>query len=248
MNIPAALQLYTLRDETTKDFTGTLEKVAEIGYKGVEFAGFGGLAASQMKAVLDRLGLKAMGSHTGLDLLKNKLDEVIEYNLEIGNPYVICPWAKYETKEDYLEAAKFYNTVGEKCRNKGLQFCYHNHAFEFNTFDGEFGLDIIYRETDPELVKAEIDTYWVQYAGLNPAEYVKKYAGRCPLVHLKDMEAGEDKHFAEVGNGIMDIGAIAAAAKEGGAQWFIVEQDKCKRPALESVKMSFDNLKKMKII
>lgn len=248
MKIPVAVQLYTLREETSKDFIGTLEKVAEIGYKGVEFAGYGNLTASQMKSCLDRLGLKPAGSHVGIDLLTNNLDEVIEYNLEIENPYIVCPWAKYETMEEYLEAAHLFNTIGEKCRKKGLQFCYHNHAHEFKVFNGVYGLDILFSETDPELVKAEIDTYWVQYAGIDPVEYIKKYSGRCPLIHQKDMEAGEGRGFAEVGNGIMDIESIYKASVEIGAQWFIVEQDECKRPAMESVRISYENLRNMNLI
>lgn len=248
MSIPVAVQLYTLRDETAKDFVGVLEKVAQIGYTGVEFAGYGDMTAVQMKGHLDRLGLKAAGSHVGLDLLKNKLDEVIEYNLEIGNKYLVCPWAKFETKEEWIEFAHFLNSVGEKCKVKGLQVGYHNHAHEFISYDGEYALDIIFRETDPELVVAEIDTYWVQHAGIDPVGYIKKYAGRLPLVHQKDMEAGEAKGFTEVGNGIMDIKAIYNTSKDLGAQWFIVEQDKCNRPQIESVTISFENLKKMGLI
>lgn len=245
MSIPIAVQMYTLRDETAKDFKGTLEKVASIGYKGVEFAGYGGLSASQLKAELDRLGLKVAGDHVGMDLLKNHLEETIEYNLEIGNQYIICPWTKYETKDEYLALAEFLNQAGEKCKARGLEFGYHNHAHEFQLFDGEHALDLLFKNTDPELVKMELDTYWVQYAGIEPVGYLKKYAGRCVLVHQKDMEAGEGKGFTEVGNGIMDIKAIFAASEEIGARWFIVEQDKCSRPSLESVAISFNNLKKL---
>lgn len=248
MSIPIAVQMYTLRDEMAKDFKGTLEKVAEIGYKGVEFAGYGNLSAAQMKTELDRLGLAAAGSHVGLDLLKEKLEETLEYNLEIGNKYIICPWAKGESKQDYLDLALFLNRTGEKCKAKGLELGYHNHAHEFQVFDGEYALDMIFKNTDPELVKMELDTYWVQYAGIEPVGYLKKYAGRCPLVHQKDMEAGEGKGFTEVGNGIMDIKALHKAAVEIGAQWFIVEQDKCNRPQLESVTISFNNLKQMGLV
>ena len=150
MSLPVALQLYTVRDETEKDFIGTLEKVAEMGYKGVEFAGFGDIPASRMKATLDRLGLKAVGSHTGPDLLKEKLDEVIKYNLEIGNKYIICPWAPFETKDDYVNAACLFNKIGARCKDSGLQFAYHNHDFEFKVFDGEYGLEILYNGTKPE--------------------------------------------------------------------------------------------------
>lgn len=248
MTIPISVQLYTLREYTEKDLIGTLEKVAELGYKGVEFAGFFNYPAAEVKAALDRLGLKATGSHTGLDLLKNNLEEVIEYNLTIGNKYVSCPWETFASKEDYVAKAKFFNEVGQKLKERGITFCYHNHAHEFESFDGEYGLDILYKETSPENLKAEMDTYWVTRAGLNAPDYVRKYTGRCPLVHLKDMEPGEDKHFAEVGEGIIDIKAIVEAGVEGGAEWFIVEQDVCKRPALESIKISINNLRKMGLV
>lgn len=245
MSLPVSLQLYTLRDETAKDFKGTLEKVANIGYKGVEFAGYGGLTAAQMKAELDRLGLKVTGSHVGMDILRNNLEETIAYNLEIGNKYIVCPGTKGDTKEHYLEVADFFNRVGEKCKEKGLQLGYHNHAHEFKLFDGEYALDILYNNTNAELLKVELDTYWVQYAGVDPIAYMKKYAGRCPLLHQKDMEAGEEKGFTEVGNGIMDIKGIHAAVEEIGVEWFIVEQDRCVRPQLESVAISFNYLKSM---
>jgi len=246
MNI--SVQLYTLREETERSFAGTLEAVAKIGYKGVEFAGYGGIAAKEMKKYLDGFGLKAAGSHVGLDLLTRNLDEVIEYNLEIGNKYIICPWNGYKEKEDYIKTAELFNEIGRKCKENGLAFGYHNHSHEFETFDGEYGLDIIYKKTDPRLVIAEIDTYWAYYAGVNPVDYIRKYNGRCPLIHLKDMEAGEGRDFAEVGSGIIDIKSIIQAGKDAGCEWFIVEQDVCKRPALESVKISFENLKKMNII
>lgn len=246
MNVPVSVQLYSLREDTEKDFIGTLTKVSALGYKGVEFAGYGNLKAPELKAALDRLGLKASGSHVSVDLLDNRLDEVIDFNLGIGNEYVVCPWKKYESRQDYVDFAKKMNEWGEKCRAKGLQLCYHNHDHEFETFGGEYGLDILYNETDPALVKAEIDTYWAKLAGVDPIEYVKKYSGRVPMIHIKDMEA-ETRDFAEIGYGTMDIAGITEAAKEAGAKWFIVEQDKSKRAAIESVRMSIETLKKMNL-
>jgi sugar phosphate isomerase/epimerase len=248
MKMNVSIQLYTLREETRRNFAGTLKEVAKIGYKGVEFAGYGGIAAKEMRNYLNSFGLKATGSHVAFEMLTRNLDEVIEYNLEIGNKYIICPWNEYKSKEDYFKAAELYNEIGRKCKYNGLMFGYHNHEHEFESFDGEYGLDIIYKNTDPQLVIAEIDTYWVYYAGINPVDYIRKYSGRCPLIHLKDMEAGEGKDFAEVGNGIMDIKAIISAAKDAGCEWFIVEQDDCKKPALESVKISHENLKNMNVI
>ena len=248
MTLPIALQLYTVRDETERDFMGTLEKVAAMGYKGVEFAGFGDIPAKQMKTALDRLGLKVAGSHTGINLLKDKLDEVIEYNLEIGNKYVICPWAPFKTKEDYVEAARLFNEIGAKCKARDIQFAYHNHDFEFAVFDGEYGLDILYKGTLPENLVAEIDTCWVFYAGVDPVRYMGKYKGRCPLIHLKDLKSKDSNDFIELGDGIIDIAAVARAAGAAGAEWLVVEMDSCPRPALESIRICIDNLKKMKLI
>ncbi|MGB9678425.1 MAG: sugar phosphate isomerase/epimerase family protein [Thermoanaerobacteraceae bacterium] len=244
MNLQIAVQLYTLREEMEKDFIGTLEKVAEVGYSGVEFAGYGGLKAAEMRKTLDRLGLEAAASHVSIENLKNDLDEVIKYNREIGNKYIVCPWNQYTSKNDYLLTADFFNEVGKKCSDEGLVFCYHNHAHEFEKYDGKYGLDIIYDNTNKNYVMAEIDVYWVKYAGIEPSEYLKKFIKRLPLIHLKDMEK-EDKSFTEIGNGIIDFGEIIKIAKMNGTEWFIVEQDLCKRSPLESIKISFDNLKKI---
>lgn len=245
MSIPIALQLYTLRDEMDKDFTSILRKVSEIGYAGVEFAGYGNLEAKELKSLLDELGLKSAGSHVGPELLKNNLDEVIEFNKIIGTSYIVFPHANYESKEDYVEMAKFLNETGKKVRENGMEFCYHNHSFEFTKYDDEYALDMLYRLTEPENLQVELDTYWAAFAGLSPVDYIKKYSGRIPLIHLKDMEDSESREFAEVGEGTMDIKGITDAGASAGTKWFIVEQDKCKRPALECVKTSFDNLKKM---
>ncbi|MCX7842550.1 MAG: sugar phosphate isomerase/epimerase [Clostridia bacterium] len=249
MRMNVGVQLYTLRNETEKDFLGTLEKIADIGYEGVEFAGcYGGLKAHQIKDCLDRLGLKPAGSHVGIDLLRSDLDEVIEFSLEIGNKYIVCPWDRHDSWEGWHEAAKLYKAIGEKCNEKGLKFCYHNHSHEFKKYNDKYAIDIIFNETNPECVLAEIDTYWVQYAGINPKEYLRKFKGRMPLLHQKDMGAGEERATVEVGEGIMDIYGISAVAEEIGAEWLIVEQDDCSRPPLESIKISFENLKKMKLI
>ena len=248
MTLPIALQLYTVRDETGKDFIGTLEKVAAMGYKGVEFAGFGDIPAKRMKETLDRLGLKAAGSHTGIDLLKDKLDEVIEYNLEIGNKYVICPWAPFKTKEDYVDAARLFNEIGAKCKARGIQLAYHNHDFEFVAFDGVYGLDILYSGTSSENLVVELDTCWVFFAGVDPVEYIGKYKGRIPLVHLKDLKTKDRNDMIELGDGMIDIEAIARAAEAAGSEWLVVEMDTCPRPTLESARICIENLKKMKVI
>jgi sugar phosphate isomerase/epimerase len=199
-----------------------------------------------MKAALDRLGLKAVGSHTGINLLKNKLDEVIEYNLEIGNKYVICPWNSFKSKDDYIKTAHLFNEIGTKCRENELQLGYHNHDHEFEKIDGEYGLDILFNGTKPENLTVEIDTCWAFYAGINPSDYVRKYKGRVPLVHIKDLKSRGSKEFSDIGQGVVDIPAIVKAANNAGSEWLVVEIDTCPRQSLESAKIGFDYLKSLK--
>lgn len=248
MNYSIAVQLHTLREETEQDFIGTLEKVAEIGYQGVEFYQYGGLTAAELKQQLDRIGLKAAASHIQLEELKTNIDEIIEYNIQIGCDYIVVPWTNYQEKDQYVELARLCNEFGAKCKARGIQLCYHNHHREFKVFDGEYALDLFFSLTEAEKVQAEIDVYWVKYSGVDPSQYLKKYSGRCPLVHLKDMEDTEERFFAEVGSGTLDVKGVVATAEEIGAKWLIVEQDRCRRPALESVTISFNNLKKMGLV
>lgn len=247
MNLPIALQLYSVRTEMARDFEGTLKKVAGIGYKGVEFAGFGGIPAERMKNLLNELGLVPVGSHTALKLLMEKPDEVIEYNLAIGCNYVICPYNEYRSKEDYIKFSNIYNEIGEKIREAGLEFLYHNHDHEFTKYDGEYGLEILFAGTKPENMAAELDAGWVFYAGVDAPAYIRAYKGRCPLIHMKDFSSIDNRNFTEIGNGIIDINAISQAAADAGTQWLIVEHDECSMPELDSVRISFENLKRMKL-
>lgn len=244
--IPVALQMYTVREDAGRDFVGTLRKVVALGYAGVEFAGTGGMTAPDLKRLLDDLGLQVAGSHVGLDTLEGALDAALEYNLTLGNRFVVCPWLPEDRRrdaDDYRRLADVLNDIGRACRELGLQFCYHNHAFELQSFNGQTGLDILFEATDPDLVKAELDTYWVEYGGASAVEYLRRYAGRTPLVHLKDMADDPQRSFAEVGTGTMDFDAIFAASEAAGVEWYIVEQDTCQRPPLESVEISLKNLR-----
>lgn len=246
MNLSIGLQLYSIKEETAKDFVGTLRRVAEIGYQGVEFAGYGGLSSSELKKLLQELKLKPCGSHVPLVELTENLDKVIEYNLEIGNPYIICPFAEYGSKEDFLNMSALLTRIAEKCSKHGLMVGYHNHAHEMQQFHGEFGLDLIYKNTDPAKVKAEIDTYWIQYAGVNPLEYVKKHADRCEMLHIKDMEIVEGvKRSTEIGNGFMDIKALVETAEAINVKWLIVEQEFFTKPLMKAVAIGYENLKKL---
>ncbi len=246
-NVPIALQLYTVRDELAKDFRGTVRKVAQIGYAGVELAGTGGLTADEMANLLAETGLKLAGSHVGLQPLESSLDEVIAYNVAIRNPYVGVPMLPREmhNPEGFRRAASIMNSVAPTLQEAGLTLYYHNHAFEFEVVDGERGIDILLTETDPGLVKFECDVYWVHYGGDDPAKLIRDNSGRFPLIHLKDMVGvGDKRTFAEVGEGTIDFQPIFEASEAQGAAWYIVEQDICAGPSLESARISFENLKK----
>lgn len=247
--IPIALQLFTVRDDCAADFKSTVEQVARIGYKGVELAGnTGGMNAKELKAFLDGLGLTVAGSHVSIDAIVNGLDSAIEFAVEVGNKWIVCPYLGDEWRADaagWVKTAKTLEAAGAKCREAGIQMCYHNHSFEFVKYDGQYALDLFYASADPTLLQVELDCYWVKHGGEEPVDYIRKYKGRLPLLHLKDMAPGEDRVFAEVGEGILDFPAILAAAQESGVEWCVVEQDICQRPPLESARISFDNLKKM---
>jgi len=245
--IPVALQMYTLREEAANDFTGTLMQVAEMGYAGIELAGTGGLSATDLKRLTSDLGLAVAGSHVGLDQLEGSLDAALDYYSELGAKFIACPWLpeSRRSEDGFHRLADTLNSAGAKSRDHGIQLCYHNHDFEFAEYGGKTGFDILFGAVDRELVKVELDTYWVQFAGLDPANLIREYGGRIPLVHLKDMTAGDPPTFAEVGEGRMDFHAIFHACDEtGGVAWYVVEQDKCQRPPLESARISLDNLRK----
>jgi len=245
--ISVGLQLYTVREDCAKDFRGTVKKVAEMGYEGVELAGDGGLTAAEMKALVEDCGLKVAGSHAGLPDLQAELDAVMAYNREIGNSRIVCPYLPQEYqdkgKAGYLEAARILNEIGEKAGRNGFSFSYHNHSFEFGREGGEYFLEILFAAADAKNLKSELDTYWVQHGGAVPADYIKKYAGRIELLHIKDMADDEKRSFAEIGAGVLDWDDIFRAAESAGVAWYLVEQDVCQGPPLESARKSLDFLK-----
>jgi len=241
--------MYTLREESAADFAGTLKAVAEIGFAGVELAGLNGLSAAATKQLLDENNLIAVGAHVSIDLLESDFDSAVSDAVTLGYDYIIVPYLadeRRQTMDDYRRFAAALNAIGEKLKPNNLQLCYHNHDFEFNKFGGDiYAYDVIFGETDPDLVKVEMDAFWVTKAGEDPAAYLRKYAGRVPLIHVKDMTAAPESTFAEVGEGVIDFKPIFEAAEIGGTQFYVVEQDQTfKHKPLESVRISFENLKK----
>jgi len=222
------LQLYSLRMDTAKDLLGTMRKVAEIGYDGVEFAGYFGVPAKELKTALDDFGMKPAGSHIGIDQLTSRLDAVIDFSLELGEPYIICPGLPHEmtdSMEACLNTAELFNRIGEKCNANGLQFYYHNHYHEFEKRNGEFILDILMANTEEDNLHAELDTYWVEYAGLKSVDFMKKYGNRCSILHIKDMLDHTNKNCVTIGQGVLDFKEITALGKELGVRWYTVEQE-----------------------
>ncbi len=243
MNI--GLQLYTVRDETEKDFLGTLEKLSKIGYDGVEFAGFGDITAVKMKNKLDELGLQVAGSHTAYELLENELDQVITYNKIIGNTDIVIPYYEFEEKQDYLDLASKLDKLGDRLAEDGMRLSYHNHYHEFKKYNGQYGLDILLNNVNHNHVKFQIDICWVHAAGVDPVGYLKKYKQCTPLVHIKDIKDIANKELTEVGNGQVDVKKVVDTTTELATEWLIIEQDRCKRPSIESAEISFKNLKNM---
>lgn len=241
-----ALQLYSIKELTGADFLGTLEKVAKIGYDGVEFAGYFNTPAKDLKSALDSYGLKAAGSHVGIGELTNSLVNVIEYSKTIQSPYIICPGLPVEMRnstEAYKKTAEVFNGIGQKCKDNGILFGYHNHDFEFEIFDGKHGLDILVENTDPDLLFVELDTFWVEYANLNSVDFINKYKERLKIVHIKEMKSKAEKVNTEIGSGIMDFKAITKTAKGYGTHWYTVEQEYFEMPQIESITQSLGYLR-----
>ena len=257
------LQLYTLRAELAKDLLGTLKKVSDIGYKEVELFGYSdgkffGKTAKEFKTILGDLGLNPVSGHYGAGVqnasakgtLSNDWRRAMEDAATLGQKYANCAYLTPDERksiEAYKKYAELFNKSGQVAKEFGIQFGYHNHDFEFQKLDGEIPYDIITKNTDSNLVKLELDLYWAVRAGLDPVELFKKHPGRFPLWHVKDMEKGPGKAFAEVGTGSIDFKKIFDARKIAGMTHFFVEQDVCKIPPVEAIAISYKNLVNMKV-
>lgn len=243
-----ALQLYSVRGDMEKDFCQTLKKVKDMGYSGVEFAGLFGHDPLEVKKMCEDIGLVPLSAHVPLQEFMEDMEKTVDCYKKVGCKYVVIPYLQEEYRTDraaFEKTIEIIKKIGEAAKNAGMTLQYHNHDFEFEKMDGKYVLDILYEEVSPELLQTQIDTCWVNVGGENPADYVRKYAGRIPTVHLKDFagsksenmyaligidddkseDAKGDFEFRPVGKGLQNFPAIVAAADEGGAEWVIVEQD-----------------------
>lgn len=247
MALPVAVQLYTLREEMKVDMRATLEKVKALGYEGVEFAGLFGKTGEEVRDMCQEIGLVPLSAHVPyVDMVEDIT--ILETYKTIGCKYVVVPYLKEEHRpgtDAFAEVIENIKKIGAAANELGLTLLYHNHDFEFIKLDGKYALDILYEEVNATLLQTELDTCWVNVGGENPSDYVRKYAGRAPIVHLKDFvgaksanmyeligdstakadAAPEKFDFRPVGYGKQDIPAILAAAKDAGAAWVVVEQD-----------------------
>lgn len=243
------LQLYTVRDETEKDFFGTIRKIGKMGYDGVEFAG--GLmktaSAEEVKKVLDETGLEVAGACFGLEEVEDRMKEIINYCKKINCPAVVYPGIPEGLKsvDGYKKIADRFNKVGKILKESGLKFLYHVHGHEFEVLNGKTGMEFLIENINREYVMLETDVYWVEWAGVDSIEFLKKYACISPYLHLKDMKDKVGKHDTEVGEGALDIAGVMREGKKNNSEWFIVEQEEFDMLSIESVVISLKNIKNL---
>ncbi|MCQ2427556.1 MAG: sugar phosphate isomerase/epimerase [Clostridia bacterium] len=264
---PVAIQVYSVREDAAADLDATLKSLKEFGYDGVEFAGMYGKAPAEIKAACDKYGLTPISAHVPfVDMLKDPMGVLSAY-AEIGCKYVAVPYLIPEHRPgtpNFEYVVSFIEILAKAAKKLGMQMLYHNHDFEFLKIDGKYALDVLYDTVPADLLKTELDTCWVNVGGEKPADYIRKYTGRAPVVHLKDFygEKSDDMYeligieskapkrpdgfeFRPVGSGLQNFPEILEAAEDAGAEWVIVEQDKPSMglTALECAKKSREYLR-----
>jgi len=267
---PVAYQIYSAREDAEKDLDSVLGSLKAMGYDGVEFAGFYGHSAGEVKKMLDRHGLAAISSHVPFVQIESDMFGVIAYHKAIGCRFIAVPYLDEQTRPGaagFAHAIAVMHRFARLVNEAGMTLLYHNHDFEFVTLSGMYGLDFLYEAIPAELLQTELDVCWVKYAGEDPAAYIRKYAGRCPVVHLKDyvgrkedgstpyaligIDENEKKNtqafeFRPVGYGCQNVEEVLLAGIESGAEWFVVEQDQSVgRTPLEAAELSIGTLKKL---
>lgn len=266
MALPVALQLFSVRDYADRDFADTMKKVKEIGYDYVELAGLYGLSVKEIRSALRGAGVKAISAHMSVDEFKNDTSENIAKYKAIGVKYLVIPHVPEEMRPGKCDFDKVIEQLavwGRLCSEQGIQMLYHNHDFEFVKMDdGSYGLDYMYSRLPHEYLQPELDLCWIKVSGEDPVEYIKKYYGYCPIIHLKDYvgertenmyeligtdtdsyEKGEKFAFRPLGQGIQDFPAILKTAEESYAKYVVVEQDDCgEQDSLEACKQSREYL------
>jgi sugar phosphate isomerase/epimerase len=246
-----AIILYTVREPAQKDLPGTLKRVREAGFEHVQWSGMPPMPAAEIRKALDDAGLKAMAGHCAVEPWEEDFEKELEFWKTVGASD-IAPGGMMGDCKDSLEAwkegARRLDILGTRLRNEGMRLSYHNHAWEFEKFEGDdrCKLDILYEETERNHLFCELDLAWVRHGGEDPAKYIRKYAGRCPVLHAKDLtETVDDRgipEFKPLGQGILDWPGIFKEATESEVEWLVYEQDTHDGDPLESARESFEFL------
>jgi sugar phosphate isomerase/epimerase len=251
--VPVGVQLWTLRKETTEDLSGTLRKVAEIGYRGVELWFQKWPEAKELKRIVDDCGLKIASAHVNLKDLVDDFPRIAEYHRTIGNQTLVIPFVPNYAKLDDAGWRKTVDDIRHAARagtEAGFNVLYHNHAFEFTSRVGDVEVfDMIFGTIDAKLLGAEIDVFFVADVGRDPVAMLRRFSGRLKRVHLKEKsKPGEKAQNTELGRGVINWPAVVAAATEAGAEWLLVEQNCEDRSALESIRISYDYLREQGLV
>jgi sugar phosphate isomerase/epimerase len=243
------IQLYSVRNEMLANPVSTLKQLSKIGYTDIESArsekgNYYGLEPREIKKITTDLGMKVVSGHVHID--KN-WQQSVDSATEAGQQYLICSSlpSSGQTVDNYKRSADIFSKSAEDCKKAGLVFGYHNHESEFANVDGQVLYEVLLNNTDPNLVKMELDLGWVIASGNDPLKYFDKYPGRFPLWHLKDMDMNK-KQSTEFGKGAVDIKKMLQNSKKSGMKHFFVEQEEYSGAALDSMKYDFDYLQKLK--
>ncbi len=248
-----AIILYTVREAAKTDLAGALQRVRDIGFEYVQWSGMPSMPAEAIREALDAAGLQAIAAHCPMEPFEQDFEGQVAYWKTAG-VLDVAPGVMMQDCRDnlaaWLRGAERLDALGEKLRKTGMRLSYHNHAYEFTKFDGDarYPLDILFDATAPENLYAELDVAWATAGGEDPAAYIRRYAGRCPLVHMKDLADAQTQEgkpvFVPLGAGRVDWDAVFNAVKESGVEWCIYEQDDCQGDVFEAIQTSYDFLRK----
>jgi len=244
MNI--CIQLYSVSEDFKKNNAATVQALAGMGYRGIEFAfTFGCMSPGELVSLLKNANMKAVGIYSaGLDNLLNSSDDIYRYSGYLKNPYVTV--GSPELLEDWDSAIEKVKEAGIVARKAGMTLLYHNHREEIELLGNKPALSVLADRTEPEIIKIELDTHFIAKAGSNPVEWLENYKGRVPVLHLKDIK--KDGSVTETGEGILDIPAVCRKAREIGVKWLVVEFHEIgERTPMESARLCIENLRRLKI-
>lgn len=241
------IQLYSVRRSMERDFGGTLARLASIGYREVEFAGYFGRTPQEVRGSLARHRLAAPSSHVPIEIVRRDWARTLATANSIGHRYLVVPWLPEEdqrTLDDFKRVAAEFNRLGAEASRAGIRFAYHNHDFEFAPIDGHLPYDVLLAETDPASVALELDLMWITKGGQDPLDYFARYPGRFEMVHVKDSTGAPEYRQVDVGRGTIDFGRILARREQAGIRHAFVEHDEPPAP-LAFARASFDYLDRL---